>query len=491
MSFGLFCFVVYVLALLFIFIYSLMQANLVYNYTKEKNCTDSISVLNEDNLPIVTIQLPIYNEQYVIERLMDCISNFDYPKELLEIQVLDDSTDITREIVAEKVRQLKDEGFWIDHIHRTDRSGYKAGALSEGLKISQGKFVAIFDADFTPKENFIRKTLERFTSDDVGMVQTKWGYINQDYSLLTKLQAFGLDGHFTIEQTGRSKGGHFINFNGTAGMWRKSCIEDAGGWKCDTLTEDLDLSYNAQLKGWRFVYLEHFDSPSELPVAMASLKSQQYRWTKGAAENAKKHLIRVFRSNLGFRTKLHALFHLMNSFIFICVLCSAFVSIPLLFFKSNHQEFTIFFNAASVLLVSFLILIVFYWAAFSGQFQSKRVAFKKFIFLFPAYLSISMGLSLHNSIAVVEAWLGRKTPFVRTPKYNLNDERTDWKTNTYFVRRPNALTLIEGALAIYFAYGISVAFKLNDYGLLPFHLMLTFGFGAIFFYSLKQSWLMK
>ncbi|NQY12131.1 MAG: glycosyltransferase [Flavobacteriales bacterium] len=495
MSIGLFSLFIYSGALLFIFIYSLVQANLVYNYSKKlkgnKNPVGEHPLSADGVYPMVTIQLPIFNEQYVVERLLKSVSEFNYPKDRFEIQVLDDSTDDTKELVADLVDQYKAKGFLIDHIHRGDREGYKAGALKEGLLISKGEFVAIFDADFTPQPNFIIETLKRFNNAKVGMVQTKWSHINKDYSLLTKLQAFGLDGHFTIEQTGRNKAGHFINFNGTGGMWRKSCIEDAGGWRFDTLTEDLDLSYHAQLKGWEFVYLEDFNSPGELPVAIASLKSQQYRWTKGAAENAKKHLVNVLTAKLGFVTKLHALFHLMNSFIFICVFSSAVVSIPLLFFKYNNQQYSLLFGLASLLLVSFLILIAFYWASYTSRSKDKKKAFREFIYLFPAYLSISMGLSFYNSIAVVEAWMGRKTPFVRTPKFNLNEDRKDWKSNAYFVRKLDWIIFIEGALAIYFLYGIVVAFQLNDFGLFPFHLMLSFGFGTIFFYSLKQSWLMK
>ncbi|MCH7534732.1 MAG: glycosyltransferase [Bacteroidetes bacterium] len=495
MTFGLIFLLIYSIALLFIFIYSLVQANLVFNYTvkarESSNSKEDSDINYHGEEPMVTIQLPVYNEQYVVERLIDSVAKFNYPKDRFEIQVLDDSNDNTKDIVEAKVNELKSKGFLIERIHREDRKGFKAGALDEGLSKSKGEFVAIFDADFMPQPEFIRKTLKSFKDPHVGMVQTRWSHINRDYSLLTRLQAFGLDGHFTVEQSGRNKAGHFINFNGTGGMWRKTCIQDAGGWSFDTLTEDLDLSYHAQLKGWKFVYMEDFNSPGELPVAMASLKSQQYRWTKGAAENAKKHLAEVFSANLGTSTKIHALFHLMNSFIFVCVFCSAIFSIPLLFFKSANTQYSIFFDLASLLLVSFLILIVFYWASYTRLSQNKIKSSREFLFLFPAFLSISMGLSFCNSIAVAEGWIGRKTAFIRTPKYNLGSTKKDWKENIYFTRKIEWITLIEGGLAVYFVYGISVAFKLHDFALLPFHVMLAFGFGAIFFYSLKQSWLMK
>ena len=256
--------------------------------------------------PKVTVQLPVYNELYVIERLINTVCEFDYPKDLFEIQVLDDSTDETVNIIAAKIKEKLLEGFDIHHVRRPKRVGYKAGALKYGNEIAKGDFIAIFDADFIPSMDFLKKTIPYFHDENIGVVQTRWGHINKDYSLLTRLQAFGLDAHFTIEQSGRSSGDHFINFNGTAGVWRLDCINDAGGWQADTLTEDIDLSYRAQEKGWKFKYLEDFESPAELPVAMSALKSQQYRWTKGAAECSVKNLKLIFNSkNVSSRSKFH------------------------------------------------------------------------------------------------------------------------------------------------------------------------------------------
>ena len=329
----------YGLALCFIFIYSIIQIYLVYNYLKKSRGNDEVLNLNA-SLPEVTVQLPLYNELYVVERLIDAIADFEYPKELLEIQILDDSTDETVDIVRRKIQPYIQEGFSIQHIHRVDRSGFKAGALAEGLLKAKGEFIAIFDADFLPNPDFLMKMLSAFRDPEVGMVQSKWEHINQDYSLLTKLQAFGLDAHFSIEQGGRNNAGHFMNFNGTAGVWRRAAIEDAGGWQSDTLTEDLDLSYRAQLKGWKFQFREQVGAPTELPAEMNALKTQQFRWTKGAAECARKNLGKVLIArDLGWGTKINAIFHLLNSGVFICIVLVALLSVPMLFIKNSMEQY--------------------------------------------------------------------------------------------------------------------------------------------------------
>ena len=277
----------YIFFLLFIFLYALTELNLVKNYLWDRFFTSKTEASNTelDEFPVVTIQLPIYNELYVIERLIDRVTEFEWPKDKLEIQLLDDSNDETVQIVADRVAYWKERGFDIEHIRREERTGFKAGALAYGLEVSKGEFVAIFDADFLPERDFLKQSVPKFLANEkIGVVQSRWGHINRDYSLLTKVQAFALDAHFTIEQRGRNSKGHFINFNGTAGIWRKVCIEDAGGWQSDTLTEDLDLSYRAQVRGWKFVYMENLESPAELPVTMSAIKSQQFRWAKGAAE---------------------------------------------------------------------------------------------------------------------------------------------------------------------------------------------------------------
>jgi len=437
--------------------------------------------------PMVTIQLPLYNEYYVVERLIDHVAALDYPWQRLEIQVLDDSTDESFDIAAQAISDWQSKGLDIQHIRRPERIGFKAGALQYGLARAKGEFIAIFDSDFTPNPDFLKRTLPPFNDGKVGVVQSRWEHLNEEYSLLTRLQAFGLDAHFSVEQRGRNVNGHFINFNGTAGVWRKSCIEDAGGWHSDTLTEDLDLSYRAQLNGWQFQYLEKLASPAELPAAMPALKNQQYRWTKGAAECAVKNLPKVLRSSrLSWKTKLHAIFHLMNSSIFICVILTALMSVPMLFIKFNSPDLDLVFKVASLFLLSFFILAFFYWTSLKHGQHERFKGFGEFLMLFPLFLSISMGLSLHNAIAVIEGFMGRKTPFVRTPKFSIVDAEDSFWENRYLIRRIHPITIVEVLLSLYFLSGIAVAFYLKDFGLVPFHLMLGLGFGLVGYYSLRH-----
>jgi len=477
----------YGLALCFIFAYSIIQIYLVRSYLKKSREADKVLEL-DSALPMVTIQLPLFNELYVVERLIDAVTKFEYPKELLEIQILDDSTDETVDIVRRKIQPFVQDGFSIQHIHRVNRSGFKAGALAEGLLKAKGEFIAIFDADFLPNPDFLLKMLSAFEDPKVGMVQSKWEHINQDYSLLTKLQAFGLDAHFSIEQGGRNNSGHFMNFNGTAGIWRKTAIVDAGGWQSDTLTEDLDLSYRAQLKGWNFQFREQVGAPAELPAEMNALKTQQFRWTKGAAECARKNLGKVLvAKDLGMGTKVNAIFHLMNSGVFICIVLVALLSVPMLFVKNSMEQYLWLFKIGSIFILSLPILGVFYWVSISKHYTNKWKALKYFFGLFPLFLSVSMGLSLHNAIAVIEGYIGRKTPFIRTPKFNLKDKTQSWKTNVYIKKSLSPLIVLELLLTIYFIGAIFLGIYFNDYGLLPFHIMLVFGFGFVSLTSIVHS----
>jgi cellulose synthase/poly-beta-1,6-N-acetylglucosamine synthase-like glycosyltransferase len=416
----------------------------------------------------------------VIERLIDAIANFDYPKNLLEIQVLDDSTDETVSIIAKKVLELQKQGFDIQHIQRENRIGYKAGALAHGLKQAKGEFIVIFDADFVPPCNFLQKTIPHFKNPQVGVVQTRWGHLNQDYSLLTQLQAFGLDAHFVLEQIGRNQGGHFINFNGTAGVWRKSCIEDAGGWSADTLTEDLDLSYRAQLKNWQFLYLPDVISPAELPIEINALKSQQYRWTKGAAECSMKNLNKVIKAkNISFSTKIHSFFHLMNSSVFVMILFLALLSFPFMFVMEQNISYNFIFKVAGIFQCSWLILGLFYWLSFNPKLSKKS-----FIVLFPLFLLFMLGLSVHNSIAVIEGWLGRKSAFIRTPKFNVEEHQL--KQNQYLSKQIPLSAWLELFMFFYALLAFSIGIYLHFWGMLAFHLMLMLGFGMVFYYSVKK-----
>lgn len=479
---------VYGVAMLFIFVYSMIQINLVWNYLTKRKTSHEIS-LSQEEYPHITIQLPIYNELYVVERLIKSISELDYPSEKLEIQLLDDSNDETTSISQKAIDALGERGKVFKLIRRPDRVGFKAGALKYGLSICKSEFIAIFDADFLPKKDFLLKMVPYLVKNPrLGVVQSRWTHINKDYSLLTKLQSFGLDAHFVVEQGGRNSANHFINFNGTAGIWRKECIEDAGNWEADTLTEDLDLSYRAQLKGWEFKYLEEVESPAELPATMNALKSQQFRWTKGAAETAVKNLKNVLKGKLKFSTKVHSSFHLLNSVIFLCVLLTSILSVPLLIFKNELTTFDTVFKIASVFLVSLISLGIFYWTSY---FKLEKMSIKsilEFFFTFPVFLSISMGLALHNSMAVLEGLFGIKSPFIRTPKFDITDEKgKHWGKDLYRITKINKLTIIEGLLALYFLGGLYTQWVYQDFALFAFHGMLFLGYSTVCFYSIKHA----
>ena len=474
---GIVVLIIYILSLLFIFLFSLGQLHLVwhYNHRNKKHAGSR----TPEAYPMVTVQLPVYNEKYVAERLVDNICALRYPN--LEIQVLDDSTDETTEILKKSIDKWCAAGVDIQLVRRADRKGFKAGALQYGLSSAKGEFIAIFDADFLPPSDFLLKILPEF-EEDTGVVQARWGHLNRDYSLLTRLQAFGLDAHFTVEQSGRSAAGSFINFNGTAGVWRKSCILDAGGWSDDTLTEDLDLSYRAQLRGWKFKFMEDTEVPAELPVIMPAIKSQQFRWNKGAAETARKNLAKVLRARIGFSSKVHAFFHLLNSAVFVALLIAAILSVPVLYIKQSHPEWEPLFYTGAVFLIGFLSIAWFYWTSIKSLNPEK--APKQFFTYFPLFLVVSMGLSLHNGLAVIEGLIGKKSPFLRTPKFNLSQTGRSWKSNSYISFSFSAKTLLEALLAIYFAGGVIYGIHVGDTGLLLFHLMLCIGFGFVFYQSI-------
>jgi len=472
----------YILSLSYIFLFSMSQLHLTWLYLRNKNRNKNAELPALGFEPLVTVQLPIYNEKYVVERLLDAVSQLDYPSARLEIQVLDDSTDDTASIIARKIESFKDLNLKITYLHRDDRVGFKAGALKEGAKRAAGEFIAIFDADFIPEPDFLRKTIGYFQDPSIGVVQTRWAHINKDYSFLTQLQAFGLDAHFTIEQGARNAAGSFINFNGTCGLWRKKCIEDAGGWSFDTLTEDLDLSYRAQLNGWKFKYMEDVTTPGELPIVMQAIKSQQFRWNKGGAETAKKLFGRVLRSRNSFIHKVHAFFHLFNSSVFVGVFVAALLSIPMLFIKKRHPEISWLFDLGIVFLFGFLSISIFYWVA-TKQFYDRPM--NTFLRRFPSFLVVSMGLSLHNAVAVIEGLLGIKTPFIRTPKFNIQRKNERWSSE-YFKPSLNIITLLEGILCLYFIFGIATGIVMHDNILMIFHVMLVFGFGIVFFHSINS-----
>ncbi|GAB2586015.1 cellulose synthase family protein [Spirosoma areae] len=481
--------ILYAATLLLLFLYNCGQLSLIIIYLRSERKRQTMNLLAEltvpDELPHVTVQLPVYNELYVVERLIDAIVQLQYPKDKLDIQLLDDSSDETVELIAAKVNEYKRQGFAIDHIRRPDRKGFKAGALAYGLTLAKGEFIAIFDADFVPAPDFLLKTVLHFADPKVAIVQTRWEHLNEDFSLMTQLQAFGLNAHFTIEQSGRYAAGFLANFNGTGGIWRKAAIVDAGGWQSDTLTEDLDLSYRAQLRGWKFVYREDVGSPAELPVAMNALKSQQYRWMKGAAECARKLFVNVLRTpGLSVAVKLHAFFHLFSSATFILVLVLGVMSVPLIYIRSQHPEWEWVFVVINLFQFNLFILIAFYGIPFWFLKPANKA---KLAWYFPMYSSLMMGLSLHNTIAVIEGYVGRKTPFVRTPKFNVTTAADSWAANKYVSRTINWLIVAEGFLALYFLGGLLLAIYIQDFRMFFLHIMLMVGFGMVTGYSLIQA----
>lgn len=479
--------VVYGFCLIMIFYYSVVQLSLAINYrrSKKKGVAPTPS-FDPASAPKVTVQLPMYNEMYVAERIIETTSKFNYPKDRLQIQVLDDSTDETKDIIARKVAEIAAQGVNIQHVHRVDRTGYKAGALDAAMDQVEGEFIAIFDADFVPDQDFLIRTIPHFNHENIGVVQTRWGHLNKSYSVLTELQAFGLNGHFAIEQQGRNASGHFINFNGTAGIWRKSCIEDAGGWEHDTITEDLDLSYRAQMKGWKFTYLEDVESPAELPITMSALKSQQHRWMKGGAEVFIKIRRRLIaQKGLRFSDRIHGLAHLFNSSVFVFILILSLLSLAILHIKDSFSDLNFFVQFGAFFISSTVFLAFYYWNSYrdkKGHFFSDL---GRFTFRFFQFLSVSMALSLSNAVAVIEGYLRIKSSFVRTPKFNVS-KKDEFSGNHYDKKSLSIVNIAEGILMSVFAFTAINRLIYGDFGMVPFHGMLAIGYGVIFFSTLKE-----
>ena len=479
---------IYTACLILIFYYSCIQMTLAIAYVRnrKKRKLEEIPLFDSKNAPKVTIQLPMYNEMYVAERIIETAAAFDYPRDKFQIQVLDDSTDETKDIIAAKVAELAATGLNIQHIHRVDRTGYKAGALDDAMDRVQGEFIAIFDADFVPDKDFLIRTMPYF-KEGIGVVQTRWGHLNKTYSLLTELQAFGLNGHFAIEQGGRNASGHFINFNGTAGIWRKTCIEEAGGWEHDTLTEDLDLSYRAQMRGWKFKYLEDVESPAELPITMSALKSQQHRWMKGGAEC----FIKMWKSlitfpGVKFSDRIHGFAHLFNSSVFVFILILSILSLFVLHIKDSFSDLNWFIQFGAFFIASTLFLSFYYWHSWRDKKGPFLNDLFRFIGRFIQFLTVSMALSLSNAVAVIEGYLGIKSSFVRTPKFNVLI-KTEFKGNKYDKKSLSLINILEGLLMLVFGFTAVQRAVYGDLGMVPFHLMLTCGYGIIFFSTLKEN----
>ena len=479
---------IYGACLILIFYYSCVQMSLAVAYVRnrKKRKAEEIPSYDEASTPKVTVQLPMFNEMYVAERIIETVAEFDYPRDRFQIQVLDDSTDETKDIIAAKVAEVSARGINIQHIHRVDRTGYKAGALDAAMDRVEGEFIAIFDADFVPDKDFLKRTMPYF-KDGIGVVQTRWGHLNKSYSLLTELQAFGLNGHFAIEQGGRNASEHYINFNGTAGVWRKACIEDAGGWEHDTITEDLDLSYRAQMKGWKFKYLEDVESPAELPITMSALKSQHHRWMKGGAEV----FVKMWKSlvkypGLKFSDRLHGLAHLFNSSVFVFILILSLLSLCVLHIKDSFSDLNFLIQFGSFFISSTIFLAFYYWNAYRDKKGNFFGDLFRFIGRFVQFLTVSMALSLSNAVAVIEGYLGIKSSFVRTPKFNVA-KKDEFKGNKYDKKSLSIINIAEGLFMVLFGFTAINRTIYGDLGMVPFHAMLSIGYGIIFFSTLKEN----
>ncbi|MEJ5286722.1 MAG: Glycosyltransferase [Candidatus Kapaibacterium sp.] len=472
----------YFLSLSVLFLFGIHGLVLLYYYHKTQKILLPKYELPKE-LPTVTIQLPIFNELYVVDRLIRHVCKIRYPKDKLEIQVLDDSTDETQEVAKQLVEEFRAKGFDIHYLHRDNREGFKAGALKYGLERAKGEFIAIFDADFIPAEDFLEKTIPYFQNPQVGMVQTRWGHINEEYSFLTKALALSLDGHFVIEQQARNRAGFFINFNGTAGIWRKETIIDAGNWQPDTLTEDLDLSYRAQLKGWKFVFLNDVVSPAELPADINALKTQQFRWTKGAVETAKKIIPQLLKAKLDWKVKLEGIVHLTSNIVFPLILVVAVLNVPLVVIKNTFSEFDVYYNAMSIFVLASISSFLFY--LYSQK--AIHVDWRNRILLFPVFLAGSMGLAINNTKAVIEALIGKKSGFTRTPKYRIVSNKDDWRFKKYVQRRLSPSVIFELLIALYYVVGIGISIYYLEIAAIPFQLLFLLGFGTVGYMSIKHA----
>ncbi len=439
--------------------------------------------------PRVTIQLPIYNEHHVVGRLLKAICRLDYPRDRMEIQVLDDSTDETTQTVARLVEFYRRQGVPIVHIHRTERTGYKAGALAHGLRMARGELIAIFDADFEPQPDFLKRVIPYFQDPRVGMVQVRWDYTNRNYSLLTRIQAMMLDGHFVIEHTARNRSGRFFNFNGTAGIWRRSAIESAGGWNDDTLTEDLDLSYRAQIRGWRFIYLKDYVVPSELPVEMAGFFRQQFRWAKGSVQTARKLIGTILRSPLDWRIKLEALFHLTANFSYVLITWIGLLLGPVIWARYRLGIYELLWIDVPIFCLATLSVATFYTLS-QRENPSGVHEWWQWLYLIPMLMAVGIGLSLNNTRAVFEGLFGMDSPFERTPKYGVRDRRTSvWAASAYRLRHWGLPTVSLG-LGLYLCTVIYYCMEENLWYSIPFAALFATGFLYTSLTMFWQSWVL-
>ena len=461
----------YFFVLLILAVYGWHRYYLVYIYMKHKH-EQPVPKADFADLPVVTIQLPLYNEMYVVDRLVDAVCRIDYPRDRLEIQVLDDSTDETQQIAELAVRRHSLQGVDIKYIHRDDRTGYKAGALDQGLKTARGEFVAIFDADFVPQPEFLMRSVHYFTDPKVALVQARWGHINEDYSLLTKIQAMLLDAHFVLEHGSRNRGGCFFNFNGTAGIWRREAIADGGGWQHDTLTEDLDLSYRTQLRGWQFVFVNDHVAPAELPVEMNAFKSQQHRWAKGSIQTFLKLMPRILQSDQPFKVKAEAFFHLSANFNYPLMCVLSVLMAPSMIIRYNMGWYEMLLIDIPLFLAATASVANFYMVCQRELYPRTWTDRLKYL---PFLMSIGIGLAVNNTKAVFEALFQKPSEFVRTPKYCVEGQSDDWSAKKYR-QAVSTQPIIEMGLGLYFTATLFYALANGIYGTVPFLMLFQVGF---------------
>jgi cellulose synthase/poly-beta-1,6-N-acetylglucosamine synthase-like glycosyltransferase len=463
--------------------YGVHRYILVYLYYKHQKNRTSEPAAKFAELPRITVQLPIFNEQYVVERLLESISKLEYPREKLDVQLLDDSTDETVEVARGLVERYAALGLPVTYHHRTNREGYKAGALAEGLKTAQGEFVAIFDADFTPPEDFLLRTIHHFADPQIGMVQTRWTHINRNYSFLTEVEAILLDGHFVLEHAGRARTGLFFNFNGTAGMWRRKAIDEAGGWQHDTLTEDTDLSYRAQLKGWKFIYLQDVECPAELPVEMTAFKTQQARWAKGLIQTGKKILPRVLRSDAPWHTKVEAWYHLTSNISYPLMIMLSVLLLPAMIIRFYQGWFQMLYIDLPLFMASTFSISSFYLVSQRELFPRS---WPRTLLYLPFLMALGIGLTITNTKAVIEALIGRQSAFARTPKYRVESKK-DKVGATKYRKRLGWVPWLEMLIGSYFALTVYYAVDNENYITVPFLLLFVLGYWYTGLMSLLQG----
>ena len=462
--------------------YGFHRLTILYLYFKHGR-TRPMPEQKFEDLPLVTVQLPVFNEMHVVDRLLDAVSRLDYPKEKLQIQVLDDSTDETVEISRAGATRLREQGFDAECLHRIDRMGFKAGALENGMKVAKGDFILILDADFVPNSDLLQETIHYFTNEKTALVQTRWGHLNRNYNALTRVQALFLDGHLELEQTARNRSGRFFTFNGTGGIWRKSAIEDAGGWEHDTLTEDMDLSYRVQLKGWKFIFLKEVETPAELPVDMAGFKNQQHRWTKGSIQCCQKCLSSIWRSKFPLAVKLEATAHLTSNYAYLALAALCFLIFPksewgpnLGFWKEMMINLPIFFFSS-------LSIVLFY--ATAQRALHPKTWLREICYL-PLLLALGIGMAVNNAKAVIEAIVGHETGFVRTPKYGIEGKKKMEIKKSRYKALKSLTPVVELLFGLFFLFVVADAALSKNWPSAILLLPFPVGFLYTSLYSMNQ-----